>query len=66
VNFEVEELADDITLNYPQELLRKSNYLQHPVFNKHHSEHEMLRYLKSLENKDLSLVHSMIPLAAVP
>jgi glycine dehydrogenase len=64
VNFEVHELAEDITLNYPQNLLRQSAYLQHPVFNKHHSEHEMLRYLKSLENKDLSLVHSMIPLGS--
>ena len=64
VNFDVEDLARDITLNYPQNLLRKSAYLQHPVFNKHHSEHEMLRYLKSLENKDLSLVHSMIPLGS--
>jgi glycine dehydrogenase len=64
VNFDIHELAGDISLSYPQNLLRKSPYLQHPVFNKHHSEHEMLRYLKSLENKDLSLVHSMIPLGS--
>ncbi len=43
---------------------RKSDYLTHPVFNSHHSEHEMLRYIKSLENKDLSLVHSMISLGS--
>jgi glycine dehydrogenase len=45
-------------------LFRKSEYLAHPVFNTHHSESEMMRYLKSLENKDLSLTHSMIPLGS--
>jgi len=43
---------------------RKSDYLTHPIFNSHHSEHEMLRYIKYLENKDLSLVHSMISLGS--
>lgn len=37
-------------------------YLQHPVFNSYHSETRIVRYMKSLENKDVSLVHSMIPL----
>jgi glycine dehydrogenase len=41
-----------------------TDYLTHPVFNTHHSEHAMLRYLKQLENKDLSLTHSMIPLGS--
>lgn len=45
-------------------LSRKVDYLEHPVFNLYHSEHEMLRYLKRLENKDLSLVHSMISLGS--
>jgi glycine dehydrogenase len=45
-------------------LLRKSPYLQHPVFNKHHSETEMMRYIKQLENKDISLTHSMISLGS--
>eukprot|EP01114_Cavostelium_apophysatum_P003367 TRINITY_DN1319_c0_g3_i1.p1 TRINITY_DN1319_c0_g3~~TRINITY_DN1319_c0_g3_i1.p1 ORF type:complete len:1010 (-),score=304.66 TRINITY_DN1319_c0_g3_i1:65-3094(-) len=43
---------------------RKSEYLTHPIFNTHHSETEMLRYLKKLENKDLSLTHSMIALGS--
>ena len=47
-----------------QELKRTSNYLTHPVFNTHYSEHEMLRYIKSLEAKDLSLCHSMIALGS--
>ena len=41
---------------------RSSPYLQSPIFNMYHSEHEMLRYLKRLENRDLSLAHSMIAL----
>jgi glycine dehydrogenase len=48
----------------PQSLQRTSEYLTHPVFNTHHSEHEMLRYIKSLEAKDLSLCHSMIALGS--
>ena len=51
-------------ITWPASLIRKTPYLTHPVFNKHHSEHEMLRYIKRLENKDLSMVHSMIPLGS--
>ncbi len=43
---------------------RTSEYLTHPTFNAHHSETEMLRYLKRLENKDFSLAHGMIPLGS--
>ncbi|GGH00937.1 glycine dehydrogenase (decarboxylating) [Parapedobacter pyrenivorans] len=57
-------LADTIATCVPQALQRTSAYLTHPVFNSHHSEHEMLRYIKSLEAKDLSLCHSMIPLGS--
>lgn len=49
---------------WPSSLLRTSSFLTHPVFNTHHSEHEMLRYIKRLENKDLSMVHSMISLGS--
>jgi len=45
-------------------LERKSEFLTHPVFSRFHSESEMMRYLKALENRDLSLTHSMIPLGS--
>ena len=48
----------------PAHMCRESSYLQHPWFNSYHSETEMLRYLKRLENKDISLTHSMIPLGS--
>lgn len=47
-----------------QPLLRQDAILTHTAFNSHHSETQMMRYLKHLENKDLSLVHSMIPLGS--
>ncbi|MBA4054668.1 MAG: glycine dehydrogenase (aminomethyl-transferring), partial [Marivirga sp.] len=51
-------------VKWPEGLKRTSTFLTHPVFNTHHSEHEMLRYIKRLENKDLSMVHSMISLGS--
>jgi glycine dehydrogenase len=48
----------------PSGLRRASNFLQHPVFNRYHSETEMLRYIKQLESRDLSLTASMIPLGS--
>ena len=48
----------------PDSLRRQSPYLQHPHFNTYHSETEMLRYLKRLEDKDISLTHAMIPLGS--
>ncbi|MBI5402625.1 MAG: aminomethyl-transferring glycine dehydrogenase [Ignavibacteriae bacterium] len=51
-------------LYIPENLTRKSAYLTHPVFNKYHCELDMMRYIKSLENKDLSLTGSMIPLGS--
>jgi glycine dehydrogenase len=49
---------------YPAPFARRSRYLTHPVFNSHHSEHELLRYMKRLESRDLSLTTSMIPLGS--
>lgn len=48
----------------PEHLLRKDNILLHPIFNSYHSETEMLRYLKRMENRDISLTNSMIPLGS--
>lgn len=52
------------TLAVPQALQRTSKFLPHPVFNTHHSETEMLRYIYHLQSKDLGLEHSMIPLGS--
>ncbi|MBA4302319.1 MAG: glycine dehydrogenase (aminomethyl-transferring) [Cyclobacterium sp.] len=60
----LDKLVEGLQLELPAALARKSDYLTHPVFNNYHSEHEMLRYIKRLENKDLSLVHSMISLGS--
>ncbi|MBI1367031.1 MAG: aminomethyl-transferring glycine dehydrogenase [Planctomycetes bacterium] len=54
--------ADDLTVD--QRLVRRSSFLTHPVFNAYHAEHEMLRYIRRLESRDLSLCHSMIPLGS--
>jgi len=61
----VDELdAETLPGGIPDSLQRTSPYLRHPVFSAHHSETEMLRYLKQLENKDLALNQSMIPLGS--
>lgn len=51
-------------LGIPETFRRTSSFLTHPVFNTHHSETELLRYIHHLQSKDLSLVHSMIPLGS--
>jgi glycine dehydrogenase len=56
--------ANKLHSGYDAPFKRTSEYLTHPTFNKHHSETEMLRYLKLLENKDFSLAHGMIPLGS--
>ncbi|MBK7986065.1 MAG: aminomethyl-transferring glycine dehydrogenase [Ignavibacteria bacterium] len=60
----IDNLLNDVLIAIPENLMRTSQYLAHPIFNKHHSEHEILRYIKQLENKDLSLTHSMISLGS--
>ena len=62
--FTLSDLLTDIDLAYPPSVARASKYLTHEIFNRYHSEHEMLRYLYRLQAKDLSLVHSMIPLGS--
>ncbi|WP_290612384.1 aminomethyl-transferring glycine dehydrogenase [Arsukibacterium sp. UBA3155] len=65
---DVDKLDSDIVSNgsasIPAELARTNPLLSHPVFNQYHSETEMLRYIKKLENKDLALNHSMISLGS--
>jgi glycine dehydrogenase len=61
----VETLAREVSLSLPwAAAARKSAYLTHPTFNTHHSETEMLRYMRRLESRDLSLTHAMIPLGS--
>ncbi len=55
---------DQYGLKFPAPLVRETPFLTHPVFNSYHTESEMMRYLKRLENKDLSLAHSMISLGS--
>lgn len=68
VKEEINALSSEIAGNefaaIPEALRRTSKYLTHPVFNTHHSETQMMRYLKQLENKDFSLTHGMIPLGS--
>ena len=65
VPFSVDELAEQVGApSLPEALARTSDYLTHPVFNRYHSETEMLRYIRRLESRDLSLTHSMIPLGS--
>jgi len=62
--FTPRRLVDGVESPYPSPLARTTPFLQHPVFNRYHSETEMLRYIKRLESRDLSLTTSMIPLGS--
>ncbi len=57
-------VTENLLTNIPSTLVRESNFLQQEVFNRHHSETQMMRYLRMLEGKDLSLNWSMIPLGS--
>jgi glycine dehydrogenase len=60
----IKNMGEKVIVDYPTEITRTTEYLRYPVFNTFHSETEMMRYIKSLENKDLSLMHSMISLGS--
>jgi glycine dehydrogenase len=65
--FNLDALAEEVGYSVqatPEQFKRTSSYLTHPVFNTHHSETELLRYMHHLQSKDLSLTHSMIPLGS--
>lgn len=62
--FRPEKESSGVKPGLPSSLMRTTPFMEHPVFHSHRSEHEMLRYLKRLENRDLSLTHSMIPLGS--
>ncbi len=61
---EATALPETLQVSLSSDLLRQDDILTHPVFNSYHTEHEMLRYLKKLENKDLAMNHSMISLGS--
>jgi len=61
---DIDALDADVNDALPQELTRTSDYLTHPTFNRYHAEHEMLRYLRALADKDLALDRTMIPLGS--
>ena len=58
------KIKEQSNVDYPKALKRTKPFMTHPVFSKFHTEHELLRYMKRLENKDLSLAHSMISLGS--
>jgi len=64
--FDIKEFAEKLNANnsLPEKLYRKSEYLKHPIFNRYRSEMELMRYIKKLENRDLSMTGSMIPLGS--
>jgi glycine dehydrogenase len=64
LGFTLDELGKDLKSTLPEPLRRTSPFLTHQVFNSYHSETEMLRYIRRLESRDLSLTHSMIPLGS--
>jgi glycine dehydrogenase len=62
--FGLDDVLAGADTRYDERFNRTTPFLTHPVFNKHHAETEMLRYMNKLQSRDLSLVHSMIPLGS--
>ncbi|KAF1920892.1 glycine cleavage system P-protein-domain-containing protein [Ampelomyces quisqualis] len=63
-NTTISSFSELVKTDIPEPFKRTSNFLTHPVFNSYHSETELLRYINHLSSKDLSLIHSMIPLGS--
>lgn len=63
-DFDIQTVGKPVDVRLPRSITRVSDFLQHETFFRYRKEHEMLRYIKRLESKDLSLVHSMIPLGS--
>jgi glycine dehydrogenase len=61
---DLEAVAAGVDARYDERYARTSTFLTHPTFSRYHAEHEMLRYMRTLESRDLSLTHSMIPLGS--
>jgi glycine dehydrogenase len=61
---DIDRLDQNCALSFSSSLVRESDYLSHPTFHKYHAEHEMLRYLRQLADKDLALDRTMIPLGS--
>jgi glycine dehydrogenase len=64
IPFQPGDLDAALDVRYDERFARTTGYLAHPVFQRYHAEHEMLRYIRTLESKDLSLCHSMIALGS--
>src|SRR5687768_17539606 len=64
LDFGLDEILSGLDSRYDERFKRTTPFMTHPVFNKHHAETEMLRYMNRLQSRDLSLVHSMIPLGS--
>ncbi|GIT20130.1 MAG: hypothetical protein CM1200mP39_29360 [Dehalococcoidia bacterium] len=60
----IEQFDDVVTEAIPQELIRRSSFMEHEIFHRYHSETEMMRYLRRTASKDISLGRSMIPLGS--
>ena len=64
LNYSATDLEKTIKNQWPESLVRKSDFMTHPTFNSHHSETNLMRYIHHLQNKDVTLTHSMIPLGS--